>query len=99
MEPLNIPVLAPVSVKVKLSAVVSVSLLIVVVIVSAEPLFVLRSLSVTRKYNVLPEGKFYGAEYLHFGAMATNNFAINAHALEDGEDKIVAERIKAVLSP
>ncbi len=52
-----------------------------------------------RIWIVLPEGKFYGAEYLHFGAMATNNFAINAHALEDGEDKIVAERIKAVLSP
>ena len=51
-----------------------------------------------RIWIVLPEGKFYGAEYLHFGGMETNNFAINAHALEDGEEKIVAERIKTVLS-
>ena len=58
MEPLNIPVLAPVSVKVTLSTVVSVSLLLVAVIVSAVPLLLFRSLSVTRKYSVLLAGKF-----------------------------------------
>ena len=51
-----------------------------------------------RIWIVLPKGDFYGAEYLHHGVMNTNNFAINAHALEDGEEKIVAERIKTVLS-
>ena len=51
-----------------------------------------------RIWIVLPEGDFYGAEYLHHGVMNTNTFAINAHALEDGEEKIVAERIKSVLS-
>ena len=51
-----------------------------------------------RIWVVLPKGKFYGPEYLHFDAMPTNNFAINAHALEDGEEQIVAERIKTVLA-
>ena len=51
-----------------------------------------------RIWIVLPEGDFYGAEYLHYGAMNTNTFAINAHALEDGEEKIVAERIRSVLT-
>ena len=51
-----------------------------------------------RIWIVLPEGDFYGAEYLHHGIMDINTFAINAHALEDGEEKIVAERIKTVLS-
>ena len=51
-----------------------------------------------RIWVVLPKGKFYGPEYLHFNAMPTNNFAINAHALEDGEEQIVAERIKTVLA-
>jgi len=51
-----------------------------------------------RIWIVLPRGEFFGAEYLHDNSMESDTFAINAHALDPGEEVVVAERVKQVLS-
>ena len=51
-----------------------------------------------RIWIILPKGDFYGAEYLHYPGINSNSFAINTHALVDGEEKIVADRIKNILT-
>ena len=51
-----------------------------------------------RIWIILPKGDFYGAEYLHYPGINSNSFAINTHALVDGEEKIVSDRIKSVLT-
>ncbi len=51
-----------------------------------------------RIWVVLPSGGFFGAEYLHDNSLDADTFAINAHALDPGEEVIVAERVKRVLS-
>ena len=51
-----------------------------------------------RIWIVLGAGEFYGARYVHDARMPPNTFGINAHALNPGEDEIVAERIASILA-
>ena len=46
----------------------------------------------------LGAGDFYGARYHHDDSLPPDTFAINGHALNPGEDVIVAERIASVLA-
>ena len=51
-----------------------------------------------RIWIVLGAGDFYGGRYSHDTSLPPNTFAINAHALNPGEDEIVAERIASILA-
>jgi len=43
-------------------------------------------------------GDFFGTEYQHNPRLPVDTFVINVHALNEGEEKIVAERLRCVLT-